>query len=319
MLVNGEELVLTSDLRRTTGSENGSSNIRQQQLQGEILRKERYIVRRMSRQEVDLAVEWAFREGWNPGIHDADSFYSTDPEGFFLGVLDDEPVGSISAVAYSDSFGFLGLYIVRPQFRGKGYGTLLWEAAVHYLKGRNVGLDAVVENEEIYQRLGFNSAYHSYRYRGEGLGSSEDTPGIFNLTQSSMELLMSYDAPFFPAPRGGFLESWIGQRGSIALGLRRKARLQGYGVLRPCREGFKIGPLFANEPSSAEDLLRALMASAPVGEPVFLDVPQPNPAAEDLANDWGMEKVFETVRMYSREETKMPMNRIFGITSFELG
>ena len=32
------------------------------------------IVRVMTRGEIDLALEWAAGEGWNPGLHDAASF-----------------------------------------------------------------------------------------------------------------------------------------------------------------------------------------------------------------------------------------------------
>ncbi|HLA33082.1 MAG TPA: GNAT family N-acetyltransferase, partial [Pseudomonas sp.] len=30
----------------------------------------------MTRAEVDLAIDWAAAEGWNPGLHDADCFYA---------------------------------------------------------------------------------------------------------------------------------------------------------------------------------------------------------------------------------------------------
>jgi len=66
-------------------------------------------VRRMRREEVRLAVEWAAEEGWNPGLHDAECFFETDPEGFFAGELNGMLMGSISAVAYDGHFGFAGL------------------------------------------------------------------------------------------------------------------------------------------------------------------------------------------------------------------
>jgi ribosomal protein S18 acetylase RimI-like enzyme len=76
----------------------------------------------MNRLEVDLAIEWAAEEGWNPGINDADCFYSADKHGFLVGLLDNEPIATISVVKYGEHFGFLGLYIVKPKYRGRGYG-----------------------------------------------------------------------------------------------------------------------------------------------------------------------------------------------------
>ena len=39
-------------------------------------------VRSMTRAEVDVLVDWAALEGWNPGLHDADIFWANDAEAF---------------------------------------------------------------------------------------------------------------------------------------------------------------------------------------------------------------------------------------------
>ena len=64
--------------------------------------------------EVAFAIDLAAHEGWNPGLRDAECFFSPDAEGFLIGELDDEPIGCISAVSYAGRCGFVGLYIVRP-------------------------------------------------------------------------------------------------------------------------------------------------------------------------------------------------------------
>ena len=74
----------------------------------------------MSRTDVEFAIRLAADEGWNPGLHDAAAFFDADPEGFLVGILDGRPIGCISAVRYPDRFGFIGLYIVVPEHRGKG-------------------------------------------------------------------------------------------------------------------------------------------------------------------------------------------------------
>lgn len=55
-----------------------------------------YVIRHATRKELDIAISWAAKEGWNPGLFDADAFYATDPKGFFMGFLDDEPISSLS-------------------------------------------------------------------------------------------------------------------------------------------------------------------------------------------------------------------------------
>jgi hypothetical protein len=65
------------------------------------------------------------------------------PRGFFIGELDGQPVSCISCVAYDGSFGFVGLYIVQPALRGRGYGLQTWRAGMAHLGTRNFGLDGV--------------------------------------------------------------------------------------------------------------------------------------------------------------------------------
>src|SRR5579871_2246741 len=123
------------------------------------------MIRRMTEADLALALEWAAAEGWNPGLHDARSFYVADPQGFLLGELDGAPVGSVSAVRYDAVFGFLGLYIVRPEFRGRGFGLKLWRAALDCLGDRIVGLDGVVGQQDNYRRSGFALAFRNIRHR----------------------------------------------------------------------------------------------------------------------------------------------------------
>ena len=53
-------------------------------------------LRTMTREKLNLALKWAEREGWNPGLGDADCFHAADPDGFLVGCLGDEPVACIS-------------------------------------------------------------------------------------------------------------------------------------------------------------------------------------------------------------------------------
>ncbi len=280
---------------------------------------EEYTIRRMRWDEVDIALDWAAAEGWNPGLNDADCFYSADPQGFFLGLLDDEPVGCISAVAYGSSFGFLGLYMVRQEFRCRGFGIRLWRRGMERLEGRNVGLDGVVLQQENYKKSGFCLSHRSVRYQGTASGDPTLGPGIVPLSEVPFDDLVRYDRLHFPDDRESFLEKWASQPESVAFGFVGDGRLSGYGLLRRCRLGFKIGPLFARDETIAESLFSALSSGAEEGEPVFLDVPEPNRAALRLVEGHNMERVFETARMYTKGDPGLPNSEIFGVTTFELG
>jgi ribosomal protein S18 acetylase RimI-like enzyme len=277
-----------------------------------------YEIRRMTRDELDFAVDWAAAEGWNPGLDDSSAFYTADPEGFLIGLLDGEPVGSISAVKYGSDFGFLGFYIVRPEFRGRGYGLQLWQEAMRRFQAENIGLDGVLAQEENYRRSGFRSAYHHVRYRGIARAGAESA-ALTPISDVPFDGLLAYDASIFPAERAPFLRAWLGMNGSAGLAALQDGGVHGYGVTRACREGYKVGPLFAGDRATAEALLSGLAARLPDGAPLFLDVPQANAAAVVLAEERGMEPVFETVRMYTRGEPDRPLQQVYGVTSLELG
>ena len=282
-----------------------------------------FTIRPLTYAEMSIPLSWAAREGWNPGLDDADPFWHSDPESFFGGFIGDNPAAVISAVRYGDHFGFLGFYIVAPDYRGQGYGYRIWQHALRRLHGRNIGLDGVVAQQGNYGKSGFISAHRNVRYQGStalpatqtGVGSALARP----LGQIPFETLATYDRRFFPADRTTFLSRWVVQPHAHALGITHGDMLTGYGVIRQCQSGFKIAPLFADDVGEAEALLRAMASRVPAGEPLFLDVPACNLAAASLAERMQMTAVFETIRMYTGPEPDVSVLRTYGLTSFEIG
>lgn len=277
-----------------------------------------FAVRTMRRREVEVAVDWAAQEGWNPGNHDAEAFYAADPEGFFIAELDGEPIGSVSVVNYSETFAFAGLYILKPEYRNRGYGSRLFAAGMAHAGDRNIGGDGVLAMQEKYRtRSGFTLAYRNIRFEGAGGGNEPEGP--VDIAGVPFEPLAAYDARHFPASRPRFLAAWVRQEGACGRAvLGEDGDVAGYGVIRRCRHGYKIGPLFADTPEIAGEIFLALSAQASSG-PVYLDVPEPNAAAVALAQRQGMVPVFETARIYTKAVPDLPLDEVFGVTSFELG
>ena len=275
-------------------------------------------IRVMTRQDLDLAINWAAAEGWNPGLNDADCFEAVDPTGFLIGCLGDEPIASISVVRYSRSFGFLGFYIVRPDQRGRSIGYRLWEAGMDYLADRTVGLDGVVAQQENYARSGFILAHRNVRFGGTPRIEAPRDERLQQVTPEIMEAILRYDRPFFAAPREAFLRCWLKPDTRTAFAFVEDGTVKGYGVIRVCRSGHKIGPLFADGEREAHLLFQAL-ASQAKGTSVFLDLPEPNHAAVQLATYYGLSPVFETARMYRGMRPELSLSRTYGISTFELG
>ena len=305
-----------------SGSKNNQSELRFTFDYGRNMQTPTFTIRSMSREEIDTAIQWAADEGWNPGIFDADPFHAADSDGFLIGLLGDEKIAMISAVSYGKNFGFIGFFIVKPEYRGQGYGLRIWQAAMARLAGRNIGLDGVLAQQENYGKFGFALAHRNIRYRGDGgclMPPMAQSAKIVSMPHLPLDEVIAYDNGFFPEDRRAFLQKWMSIPYSTVLGIRDGGKLAGFGVLRPCREGFKIGPLFADTPEYAETLFMALRAQTQAHEPVFLDVPETNAAALELAQRHGMTPVFETARMYTQAAPDLSPLRTFGVTTFELG
>ncbi|MCP4550796.1 MAG: GNAT family N-acetyltransferase, partial [Bacteroidetes bacterium] len=168
-------------------------------------------------------------------------------------------------------------------------------------------------------KSGFKLAYRNIRYQGIGGGNSSKNSEIVELSTLPFETIDTYNQPFFPANRSQFIKLWISQPECNALGIMQNGKFAGYGVIRKCHNGYKIGPLFADNPELSESLFLALKSKTSSSKPIFLDTPEVNQAAVALAEKYNMKVSFETARMYTGDFPDIPLNRLFGVTSFEIG
>ncbi|NUP19513.1 MAG: GNAT family N-acetyltransferase [Streptomyces sp.] len=259
---------------------------------------------------------WAVEEGWNPGVADSAAFFAQDPEGFFIGRIDGEPVSAISVVNYGSDYAFLGWYLVRPDVRGRGYGLTTWKTALAHAENRTVGLDGVVAQQDNYRRSGFEFAHRTFRFTGTAPAS--EAPDVRVVRPEDLDDITAYDGTCTPADRPRLLAHWLTGPGHHAVVRRSGDRVTGYGVIRPGQDCPRIGPLFADTAEDARALFAALTAKA-AGREVAIDVPETNAAAVALAEEAGFTPSFETARMYTGPVRPYAQERVFGVTSLELG
>jgi hypothetical protein len=260
---------------------------------------------------------WAAAEGWNPGLSDGPAFFAQDPEGFFLGRIDGEPVSAISVVNYGAGYAFLGCYLVRPDLRGHGHGLTTWKTALAHAGNRTVGLDGVVAQQDNYRQSGFEIAYRTTRFTGIA-PEREAAGGVRPAGPADLAAIAAYDSACCPADRPRFLAEWLAGPGHRAFVRHDGERLTGYGVIRPGHDSPRIGPLFADTAEDARALFDTLVAGA-AGQEVAIDVPEPNAAGVALAEEAGLRPSFETARMYTGPVRAYAQERVFGAATLELG
>ena len=273
-------------------------------------------VRPMTKDDLKIALNWALSEGWNPGVDDVDNYYVADPGGFLIGELNGEPISCISVVRYNPNFNFIGIYIVKPEHRNKGFGLKTWQEGFKLIPNQPAALDAVLAQVSKYQKFGFQP-YHSHlRYQGKISGKL--SPDVKDTKTIDFEQLCGYDQQYFPGARPAFLSQWINQPHGQGYAIIDEGKLLGYGVIRKTADGFKVAPIFAENEEIAEKLFLALVTYSQ-GSNIYVDVPEINKSAISLFEKYHMKPIFECVRMYKGEAPSLNWQKVFGVTSLELG
>jgi GNAT superfamily N-acetyltransferase len=273
------------------------------------------MISRMTLADLHTVLDWAADEGWNPGLDDAATFLATDPGGFFVATRDGAPVAAISVVNHAPDFAFLGLYLCRPEWRGKGIAFDLWTRALAHAGDRTVGLDGVAAQQENYARSGFRAAGETIVLRGSvPLGPIATRPAE---PEDFLELL-ALDLQANGHHRSAFLTNWISDtssRRTVVLGAH--GSITGFATARLSRSGSKIGPVVAPDDESAMTLIRS--AASVLGSiEVAMAVPETSSALRAHLQALGFAEAFRTARMY-RGPAPNPTTTLHAVATLELG
>lgn len=284
---------------------------------------ENIVIRNIDFQHFQTLVGWAEKEGWNPGKYDAKIFWETDPDGFIGVFVENEMIGGGSIISYAGEFGFMGFFIVKPEYRASGIGRKLWyhrrNQLISRLKpGAAIGMDGILAMQQFYLQGGFQIAFRDVRY--ERIAQSFTTDNhIYPITEMDFPSVVAFDQICFGFTRTGFLQRWLQQPEAHTFKyMDDEGRLKGFTVMRKAVKGYRIGPLFAEDGGVAEQLYRSCLNAVP-GEMVCIDIPMTNAAAVEIVEKYSTTYVFECARMYHGAAPLLPVNKIFGVTTYELG
>lgn len=285
-------------------------------------------IRPLERGDIAPITRWARQEGFAPGSGDVAIYRHTDRQGIWVGWLGAERVGCITGVRYTAAYGFLGLYLVQPQWRGRGYGLQLWRHALEHLADLPcIGLEAAPDRVADYAGWGFVPASTTTRWQAISDGTIPppvSAEGWQLLADGAIAegTVQAFDAQREPSPRPHFLNQWLHHPAGTVLALIVAAgACHGFGRIRPCLmprgEGWRIGPLMAETPQAASLLLQGLLHRHP--GVVLIDAPGANAAAAPLLEQLQFRPVGSTLRMYRGEAPEVSLRDVYGLACLELG
>ena len=274
------------------------------------------------------------KEGWGPGLQDAGCFMACDPTAGFVGELNGKPICCATMAKYGDSYAFGGSYIVSKEFRGKGYGTKVYDAALASVKHfPSIALISGLKREEINKSNGFRSLFYGAFFIFNiptAIACFSETsitsPGvkIKRIEEVNKQALFKYDTTVFGFERHAFLSKWLRMTGSHArVASDSKGSIVGYTVGRPTfiKGSYKIGPLFADSEAIAEMLLKAVFEELlrQVDPPPVVCIDAPTEKATKLCERLQGKRSLELVYMVMNDLPGACFDKWFGYTTVQLG
>ena len=280
-----------------------------------------------------IVISAMVKEGWGPGLQDAECFMACDPTAAFVGELNGKPIGCITVAKYGDNFAFPGCYIMNKEYRGKKYGKEIYEVAyARWQSFPSIGTIAGLQQEKMNQRYGFRSLFYGaffvFNIPVTIACLSETSKGspvkIKCIEEVNLESLFMYDTTVFGFERHAFLSKWIRVTDSYArVAIDSQGSIVGYTVARPTfiKASYKIGPLYADSDAIAEKLMKAVFEElfrhekpSPV---VCIDAPTER--GTTLCERLGGERSLELVYMVMNDIPDARFDKWFGCTTVQFG
>ena len=268
----------------------------------------------MQKADISFTVSMTTAEGWGHSESDIGRLLALSPNGCFVAWGNGEQVGTITTTPYDD-FAFVAVLIVRNEHRGQGIGGKLLEHAIDYLHSqgvRTVELDGVLKAAPLYRRLGFRDKYFSLRFHGSATDYGKHCD---RYDRSLREEILAFDRDQVGIVRSAVIDCLLSEFADSTYVLR-ESRVLAYTILRQREDGcFTLGPLIAEGPADAIQLLKAVL-SLHVGGKFRVGVPDLRDEIVEFLRESGFAQSDPSLRMYLGERCDYERH-VFAIISAE--
>ncbi len=278
-------------------------------------------VRRLTAADLNAGMRLKEAAGWNQIRADWEALLQLEPHGCFAGEIDGQVVATATAVAWDSNVGWIGMVLVDPAHRRRGYATRMMERCLEYLEPRCacIKLDATEDGAKVYARMGFQHEYIVERWRRpEGPGLTRSSPRVSPLGLPDLPVLLDLDRRAFGADRSRLLQWYVRACGGAVRRTDEGGRPSGFALGRPGSSAFQMGPVVAESPGAAAELMAAFLQQ--LEGPVIADLADPNPAARELLEKLGFVPSRVLYRMF-RGTNRSPgdLCQVFCLAGFEWG
>jgi len=272
------------------------------------------VIQPMTPSDLARVFDWLPSVRLNPPANLLDWYDAFEENTLHMGVVNGEKVAASFGSRFQGEAGNIGPVMVKPSRRGRGYGLQIWQATLAALGNGPLMLQVTPELVPVVARYGFVHDWFNLRLTGTVEPRQIDETGMVLHTEVPLGDLVRYDAEISGLVRPRMVQVVYSQPGTCTLVVRQGGVVTGVGSIRPSRQGFRIGPLFADDAAIAQRLLDVLCSRAGTGQAVTIDVPDANPAALAVATSRGFVATARAVRMSRGRIPRLRTDRAFGAT-----
>jgi GNAT superfamily N-acetyltransferase len=252
------------------------------------------MIRPMGPPDIPAAMRLKQSAGWNQTAQDWANILALEPEGCWVYEAEGQVAASTTVICYGQDLAWVGMVLVLPEFRGRGFARELMVHAMRFLEQRGVRavrLDATDMGRPLYSKLGFRDECGIERWAAPAIAIPPPAAPICAAPWQNAAELTALDRQAFGTDRARVLGCLAECFPTESLSGRK-----GFALARPGENAHFLGPCVASDSETAHGLIEILL-SGQAGEAVFWDLLPENAEAVRLAQQFGFSCKRRLVRM----------------------
>lgn len=268
------------------------------------MKAERFILRKMSIDDIGAAMKLSNAEGWNQTENDWKLLIEYPANVCMVAQMDNKVIGTTTAMNYASDEAWIGMVLVDKEYRGYGVSKALLARILEktaFIK--SIKLDATQAGRPVYHKFGFKDEYVIVRMVNISammLSTVEFEIKPEPIRFSDTHEIVAIDESVFGVNRKQLIKFLLRRYPAKGWLLRRRGEIVGFVLGREGNKYHHIGPLVASSTSDAMMLVSKVVGDL-TNKSIVLDVLFDKKELIDLLNSLGFIRQRDFVRMYKNE------------------
>ena len=232
-------------------------------------------IRHLKLSDISDAMQLVLAEGWNQTEKDWEILIGDSQNICFAAVVDNQLVGTATAINYANIVSWIGMVLVDKNYRGRGISKLLLNELFDKLQTcQSIKLDATLAGQPVYKKMDFADEYTISRMVNS---SFADLPDLdFETTSQQIQTediaeIIEFDKRVFGADRKQLIHGLIKDSPEKSWVQKEGNKIVGFALGRHGNRHHQIGPVSALSVFAAKQLISKALLNLK-GESIVIDV-----------------------------------------------